>query len=77
MEECPYCFIDLRGSQLPGTDPPQYYSKLMGIEVPGLYDGILYYECPSCQGKMHRFRKGTRERKLAEVYVDDERGFEL
>lgn len=27
---------------------PQHFSKLIGIEVMGKYDGISYWKCPHC-----------------------------
>jgi len=68
-EECPICLTDLRGAVIPGTDPPEYYSHLIEVQVRGIYDGALYYECPFCQGRMHRFREGTYLWQQAELYV--------
>jgi len=25
-----------------------HYSRLMGIEIPGVYDGVLIWNCPDC-----------------------------
>lgn len=68
-EECPICLTDLRGAVIPGTEPPLYYSHLIGVKIPNLYDGVLFWECPFCQGKIHRFRKGTAEWRKADFYV--------
>lgn len=68
-EECPICLTDLRGAVIPDTEPPQYYSHLIGVEIRGVYDGVLYYECPFCQGRIHRFREGTDLWRKAELYV--------
>lgn len=35
--------------------PPYRYSKLMGIEIMGEYDGVLYWRCPECLTAWHRF----------------------
>ena len=48
---CPHCSFDLRSEQ----GPP--FSVAIGVEVRGLYDGVAYYECPSCSGNWSR--KGT------------------
>lgn len=67
--ECPTCYTDLRGAVIPDTDPPQYYSHLIGVEISGVYDGVLYWECPYCQARFHRFRAGTDLWKKASRYV--------
>jgi len=70
-EECPICLTDLRGAVIPNTDPPEYYSHLRGIEIRGVYDGVLFWECPYCDARIHRFREGTDLWHKAELYVWD------
>jgi hypothetical protein len=31
------------------------FSRLIGIEVRGVYDGVLLWECPDCQKRWRRF----------------------
>ena len=38
-ERCDNCDADLTAGQ---------YSKVIGVEIPGVYDGVLYWECPYC-----------------------------
>lgn len=38
---------------------PQYGSLAMGHEEPGVYDGILYWECLFCNGLWHAHPKGS------------------
>jgi len=66
---CPTCFHDLRGAQIPNTNPPEYYSRIIGIEIPAVYDGTLFWECPFCTARFHRFRQGTDLWKAAVPYV--------
>lgn len=33
------------------------YSRIIGVEVQGTYDGVLYWQCPFCDGKWPRFGK--------------------
>lgn len=42
--ECPHCKADWRDHE---SGPPFKYQ--IGIEIKGIYDGILYYQCPICQ----------------------------
>jgi hypothetical protein len=37
-------------------------SDVIGVEVPGLYDGIAYWACPKCGCKWHRFTAPGRIR---------------
>lgn len=67
--QCYLCFADLRGAVIPGTDPPEHYSKLIGVEIPWVYDGTLFWECPFCQNRTHRFAEGTSLWRQAEPYV--------
>jgi hypothetical protein len=43
--------------------PPYKFSRLIGIEYPGKYDGVWEYACPDCDARFPRFTKEkTRER---------------
>lgn len=35
-------------------DPDGHFSRLVGVEVRGLYDGVLYWECPDCHKQWPR-----------------------
>lgn len=59
---CPHCGSD----QLSDGGP---YRRTFMIEIGGLYDGGLFYECPDCQGRWHRWPPGHRLRERAEPYV--------
>jgi hypothetical protein len=39
-----------------------HYSKLIGVEVRGIYDGVAYWHCPLCDIVWHRFPPGDRRR---------------
>ena len=47
---CPHCGADLRDHD---NGPP--FLRVMGIEIPGKYDGILYWQCPDCHQNFPRF----------------------
>jgi hypothetical protein len=49
-------------------DGPQYYSHLIGVEIPGIYDGICYWQCPVDGERWHRFQAGDRRRAAVEKY---------
>lgn len=65
---------DLRGEPIPERsllkgyygkwelgDPPRYYSKLIGIEIEGGYDGVSVWLCPVCRARWNRFGKVLEE----------------
>lgn len=81
-ETCPNCNADLQAGEIPEEylrkgyygdwnegDPPRYYSRLIGIEIKGVYDGVLYWQCPDCGHQWHRWPEGHPLRKRAESYV--------
>lgn len=37
--------------------PPYKFSRLIGIEYPGKYDGVWEYACPDCNARFPRFTK--------------------
>lgn len=76
MDTCPHCKANLQGDPIPqqyidagyyGTST--HYSRKIGVEVRGVYDGVLYWQCPDCGGVWHRWSKGSHQRKLAEPFI--------
>ena len=74
-DTCPHCDADLRGQEI----DPQYrdwyggethYSRVIGVEVRGLYDGVLYWQCPDCGKSWNRWPTDSRLGKLALAYID-------
>ncbi len=64
-DTCPHCNADLRDGD---------YSRLIGVEIPGVYDGVLYWLCPDCNGTFHRWDDdggylGKTLRRYAEPYI--------
>ena len=47
-EECPKCFSQ----------------SIVGVEVIGSYDGILFWECDECDYTVLRFKEATTEKYL-------------
>jgi len=58
------------------TDPKcpacGYQGALIGIEITGVYDGILYWECDNCGERFHRWPKGSPLRLRAAVRIGKE-----
>lgn len=40
------------------------------VEIRGLYDGGLFFECFDCRHRWHRFPEGHRLRAKAQPYVE-------
>lgn len=36
-------------------ESPKHFSRLIGIEILGEYDGISYWKCPECNNLWNRF----------------------
>lgn len=79
---CPGCKADLVASAIPEEyllagyygpwklgDPPKFYYRVIGVEIPGVYDGCLYWQCPDCGHRWHRWPEGNPLRQAAEDYV--------
>jgi len=49
------------------------YRREFGVEIRGVYDGVLYWVCPNCRARWHRFPEGDPIRDRAEPYVSGER----
>lgn len=46
--------------------------EIIGIEVWGLYDGVLYWQCTGCGSKWHRFPDDERLSAKAQPFIDDD-----
>jgi len=70
MMTCPHCRIDL--TVPPATDGTvrSPYTRAIMVEVPRVYDGGLYYQCPDCGGRWHRWPEDHRLRAVAAPYVE-------
>lgn len=45
------------------------FTRAAMVEVPGVYDGGLYWMCPACGHAWHRWPVGHRLRERAAPYV--------
>lgn len=58
---CPACGSDLSA--------PGDCSRVIGVEIRGVYDGVLIWHCPDCAHQWHRWPEGHPYRQRAEPYV--------
>lgn len=61
FDQCPHCGSDQRDGD---------YRRTVMVEIRGVYDGGLFYECPDCRGRWHRWPKGHWLRLGAVPYVE-------
>lgn len=53
-DNCPECGVSLRGEPIPeeyrqrGYYSGTHFSRVIGVECRGLYDGVMYWRCPDC-----------------------------
>ena len=50
---CPGCGVSWQGNPIPEASQEAFgghthFSRLIGIEVQGSYDGVSYWKCPDC-----------------------------
>jgi hypothetical protein len=59
--ECPSCHKSWQGEEIPAEHRHHYakgrthFSRLIGIEYRGVYDGVLVWRCPHCKVEHPRF----------------------
>lgn len=61
LDQCPHCESDQRDGD---------YRRTFMVEIRGLYDGGLFYECPDCGGRWHRWPEAHWLRAKAAPYVE-------
>lgn len=75
-ESCPHCGASLQGEPIPEPsrhwygDGVTHYSRKIGHEIRGVYDGVLYWSCPDCGEAWQRFTYGGRLTHAGERYVE-------
>lgn len=83
QEVCPHCNADMRSSEIPQEsllkggygpweegDPPRYFYRSIMVEIRGVYDGGLFFQCPDCGGRWHRWSVGSDLHTKAQPYVE-------
>jgi hypothetical protein len=84
-EVCPHCGSDQRGPEIPReyrregsygpyeeSDPPQYFHRTIAVEIRGVYDGGLFYQCPDCGKAWHRWGMGSDLHRKATFYINEQ-----
>lgn len=70
---CPHCRANLRGNSIPVQDQhlfgATHFGREIGHEVMGVYDGVLYLQCPECDGTWQRWSEGSWQYEKAIPYM--------
>ena len=54
---------------IPTEKPCACPSRITAVEVLGVYDGALYFECLACRAVWHRFPEGDWRHSRAETHL--------
>jgi hypothetical protein len=54
---------------LPYGEGTTHFSRRHGVEVRGVYDGVLFWVCPDCNHAWHRW-EDPHVRRRAQPYID-------
>ena len=46
-------------------------ADIIGYEVRGVYDGVLFWICASCNTAFQRWKEGDRLNERAQTYIDE------
>lgn len=47
------------------------FNRVLGCEIRGVYDGVLFWHCPDCGKNFHRFPVGDSLWCLAESFIQE------
>jgi len=76
MTICPHCAANLQGEPIPEQhrnlfSAATHYGREIGVQIYGVYDGVLYWQCPDCGGVWHRWPEGDELRERAEPFLQE------
>lgn len=61
-DSCPHCGASLLSDPIPGNTAGARYRRGVGVEIQGVYDGVLFSVCPFCYGTWSRWDKDRNPR---------------
>tara|TARA_Y100000034_G_scaffold59657_1_gene72549 strand:+ start:17373 stop:17618 length:246 start_codon:yes stop_codon:yes gene_type:complete len=69
-ENCPHCGNNLQGAEIKQEDRHLFggvthFGRKIGWQDPDIYDGVLFWKCPDCGEKWHRWPEGDWRREAA------------
>jgi len=77
-DTCPHCQANLQGDEIPDESRHYYgtathFGRVIGWDGgrPGIYDGVIAWACPDCNGWWHRFPEHDPIRARVERYMSE------
>lgn len=70
---CPACHENLAYRHTDANGETHTYSRRIGVEITGAYDGVLFWTCPYCAHAWHRWHPSSPYRARAERYIHNHR----
>lgn len=61
---CPSCHADLKREWQDSDGSVVVGSDIIGWEIRGFYDGVVYWQCPICNVVWHRFAESPGNNAL-------------
>ena len=82
IETCPLCSSDQRGTPIPQASieagyygDSTHFCRSIMVEIPGVYDGGLFWMCPDCGGAWHRWEPESRLGLRAQTHIDKQNAY--
>ncbi len=74
-KRCPKCLTSWQGTKIPDDVKHHYgnhthFSKLIGIELPSVYDGIHHWKCPKCGEEFPRWMEDGKGNATKRMFPD-------
>ena len=75
-ERCPRCLSNWVGDPIPEQNRHLYgkhthFSKLIGVEIPGRYDGVHHWMCPQCRTTFPRWYESYDGKPTRRMFEDN------
>lgn len=70
VERWGHCFCFSYGWREPKD---RFFGREILVEIPQVYDGGLFFMCPDCRGRWHRWPEGSPLHEDAVPYVNGEK----
>jgi hypothetical protein len=76
-DHCPGCAVSLVGKEIPLESREcfggaTHFRREIGVNIRGVYDGALYFQCPDCGIQWNRWDKTSPLRYLAEDHMTNQ-----
>ena len=79
IDQCPHCSTSLLGEEIPAEQRREgggtHYKREILMEIRGVYDGGLFWMCPDCGCRWHRWPEGHYLHDLAEKHIHEFTGY--